>query len=420
MCRIILNGQRYATMNSRQKQPVEVKHLRGFKYFKRIDALLNHLHNSNNDPKRELHFDQYASLLLFYFFNGIITSMRGLQKVTDFDKVRKKLGISHASLGSLSEASHVFDSDGLREIFLSLSTEASAADGIPRPPGLDQRLALTAVDGSVLDALPRMVWALWLDETRRAAKLHLDFDILKGIPVGADITTASGVDSSETYHVKQTLEPNRLYVMDRGYAEYELLQSIMTAGSSFLCRLRQNTVYETVEERVVSEAARKAGVEYDRIVRLGSPMRRDAIRDTVRLVKIIVTNEESCSLGPRKSRVSSKHTYRTNSDVHEILLATDQLGLSSEDVGLMYRHRWQIELFFKWLKCVLGCRHWIAESKNGVELQVYAALIASLLIVLWTGKKPTKRTFEMIQFYLLGWVSEKEMDRHLSSLKPAV
>ena len=63
---------------------------------------------------------------------------------------------------------------------------------------------------------------------------------------------------------------------------------------------------------------------------------------------------------------------------------------------------------------MLSCRHLVAESENGVRIQVHAALIASLLIVLWTGRKPTKRTFEALQFYFLGWVSEEELDEHIA------
>lgn len=74
-------------------------------------------------------------------------------------------------------------------------------------------------------------------------------------------------------------------------------------------------------------------------------------------------------------------------------------------------------MFFRWLKCVLGARHLLSHKENGVALQMYAALIVSLLIAIHTGSKPTKRTFETIQFYLLGWVSEDELRSHLASLK---
>ena len=86
-------------------------------------------------------------------------------------------------------------------------------------------------------------------------------------------------------------------------------------------------------------------------------------------------------------------------------------------MALIYRYRWQIELFFKWLKCILGCRHWLAESAAGVTIQVYCALIASVLLVLWTGRKPTKRQWEALQLYWMGWVSVEELEAVLAGSK---
>ena len=63
---------------------------------------------------------------------------------------------------------------------------------------------------------------------------------------------------------------------------------------------------------------------------------------------------------------------------------------------------YNIELFFRWIKCVLGCRPLLSQTANGVRMQVYVALIASLLISLWVGCAPTKRTYEMLCFYLSG------------------
>ena len=86
-------------------------------------------------------------------------------------------------------------------------------------------------------------------------------------------------------------------------------------------------------------------------------------------------------------------------------------------MALGYRYRWTVELFFRWLKCVLGCKQLLTTSENGVALQIYTALIASLLIVLWTGRKPTKRTWEMLQFYFQGWASLDEVEAHLEKQK---
>ncbi len=120
----------------------------------------------------------------------------------------------------------------------------------------------------------------------------------------------------------------------------------------------------------------------------------------------------------RKSRVASKKTFRTTDADYTMLLVTDRLDLPAETVALLYRYRWQVELFFRWFKCVLGCKHFLAQSENGVTIQVYCALIASMLITLWTGRKPTKRTFEMLSFYFMGWADDEELARHIQALQP--
>src|SRR5208282_3159434 len=79
--------------------------------------------------------------------------------------------------------------------------------------------------------------------------------------------------------------------------------------------------------------------------------------------------------------------------------------LPAEMVGLIYRYRWQIELFFKWFKMILGCRHWLAESSRGVAIQLYGALIATLLLMLLTKERPTKRQMEAIHLYFVGFAT---------------
>jgi Transposase DDE domain len=113
---------------------------------------------------------------------------------------------------------------------------------------------------------------------------------------------------------------------------------------------------------------------------------------------------------------------QTGFRVRSLVIATTLLDAeeyTKDDLAQLYRARWNIELFFRWLKCVLGARHLLAQNRNGGTMQMYAALIVSLLIVLRTGRKPTKRTFETIQFHLLGWVSDEEFEAHLAALTAA-
>src|SRR5262249_47500534 len=94
------------------------------------------------------------------------------------------------------------------------------------------------------------------------------------------------------------------------------------------------------------------------------------------------------------------------------LLLVTNLSVEQADaslIGLIYRRRWAIELFFRWIKCILGCRHFFAESPQGVAIQFYLALIAALLFQHYSGHRPTRRQWELIQMYLLGWASAEEL-----------
>ena len=187
-------------------------------------------------------------------------------------------------------------------------------------------------------------------------------------------------------------------MIDRGYAEYQLFQDIIDAGSSFSGRLRDNAVWQVVEERPLSAAARAAGVVSDRVVWLGGAQSGAVFQQPLRVLEV------------RTGKTDAQGRPEV------LLLATDRLDLEAELVALGYKFRWTVELFFRWFKCILGCRHLLSTSANGVEIQVYLALIASLLISLWTGKKPTKRTFEMLCFYFSGWASEAELLAHIAKL----
>jgi hypothetical protein len=358
-------------------------------------ALIERLHDvgtrRDRAGNRQLFSDQYAALLLMYFCNPALGSLRALQQATGWEKTRQRLGIERSSLGSLSEAARVFDADELRPILREL-----AARAVPLATGreAEAREGLTAVDGSIFAALPRMAWALWMDADHRGVKLHLHFDVLKGVPADATLTPAA---CSEGAALADSLQPGRLYVVDRGYADYALFATIIAANSSLIARVKDNTAVAVREERPLTAAARAAGVVRDAVLaRLGSPYDEGRLERPMRLVIV--------------------RTIDRDGRATELWLITDRLDLDADLVALAYRYRWSSELFFRWLKCVLGSRHLIACNRNGVTLQMYAALIVSLLIVLRTGRKPTKRTFEMIPFHLLGWVSDEEFEAHLAGL----
>jgi hypothetical protein len=382
------------------KPPVAAKDLQGFKYFAMVRPLLERLHAdgtaSDKAGNRQLFYDQYAALLLLYFFNPILTSLNGLRQATELDKVQKVLGCSRVSAGSLSEAQGIFNPALLEGLIAELVQRVAP---VTPPREWAALKGLTAVDGSLLPCCSRMAWALWVDEKNRAAKMHVQFEVLRGIPTQVTLTAGQG---SETEQLRRALRGGLLYAIDRGYAEYQLFQDIIDAKSSFIGRIRDNAVWQVVQERPLTAKDRAAGVVRDLVVWLGCDQSGQAFKQPLRVVEV------------RTGKTGA------NGKPEVLLLATDRMDLAAELVALGYRFRWSVELFFRWFKCILARRHLLAESPNGVTIQTYVAIIASLLLSLWVGKKPTKRTFEMFCFFFAGWATEAELLAHINKLQDAL
>ena len=403
-----------AKRGRKPRPPVRAADIKQLKYFRPIKKLLRRLHDHKDCRNRKLHYDELLALVLLHFFNPVLTGQRALEQASKLRKVQEKLGMKGTSLGSLSESASLFSPELLYEVVQELAAGVQAQDAPARPTGLDEELAVVAVDGTLLDALPRMAWALWLDEEHRGLKLVLQFDVLRSVP---QTPVVGHANTNEKDALRQHLLPGHLYLVDGGFAEYGLFQEIRQAHSSFVGRLRDNAAWDVIQDRPLTDADRRAAVVSDQVVRLGCSSKQADLSGPVRVVKVHVQNPPGAGLARRRSRVSSKKTFRHRPDEYDLLLVTDRMDLAAEVIALLFRYRWTIELFFRWLKCILGLRHLIFESPNGVKILIYAALIASLLVVLCTGRKPTKRTWEMIQLYFQGWAELDELEYHIGRLE---
>jgi len=366
--------------------------LEGYKYFELLQPVLSKVAELRPGADREWKAVHHLTAYLFYFFNPAITSLRGLQHATQLPDVQRKLKIPRVSLGTFSEAAskRVFDAELLAEVLRELVGKLHATDPKLREKFGAVKHVLTATDGTLLKAVPRMAWALWLNETKRAAKAHVQFEVVKGVGVDMELTPGN---SSEREVLADRIEAGRCYIVDRGYVSFSLFQKIIDIESSFVCRLGKNIVVEVIEEREIPEVSRKAGVVSDQVVRLGGPDSKRSLKHHVRVVTI------------------------ARDDGKSMRLATSLMDIDADLVGEIYGSRWTVELFFRWLKCILGCTHLISEQPNGVALQVYAALIASVLIALWTGTRPNKRMFELICFYFQGWASFGDVEKAAAALR---
>lgn len=341
---------------------------------------------TEQDPRRKLLADDYFCLLLFGLFNPVLRSMRALCHASGrFARMREVCSRPIAP-ASFSEAQHLFDPEILATVLRQLVRESKG-----RAQFGDARLrqavqVLTAVDGTVLRAVNRMAWAS-VGKNGSAIKLHLHFSVFDQLPEDWTITPGQ---VCERKTLKARARPGAFYVADRLYSDdYVFLERMLRQKIDFVLRLSDNAVRRALApSRTLTPEDRAAGVVSDRMEQLGA---REG-GPVLRVVEIHAAGQV-------------------------FVLATRREDLPAELTGLIYRYRWQIELFFKWFKMILGSRHWLAESPRGVAIQLYSALIATLLLTSVTGRRPTKRQLEAIHLYFVGFVTEEELLRDLGLQK---
>jgi hypothetical protein len=398
------------------KREIHEPDIQGLKYLDRLLPMLGRLHEvgcqRDKAGNRRLHYDEYCLLVLLFLFNPVVRSLRGLQQASQLKNVQKKLGCPRASLGSLSEATDVFDPERLEGIVEELLGELPPATQVGR--GYVQHI-LTAVDGSVVKTLSTLANAAYLrDKNGRSHsgwRFHTHFEIDRHAPVRMEVTSAlNSGKTDEKAQLRQQLEADRCYVMDRWFAEFSLWNEIVAHHSSYVCRIRDNSnLLHVVEQRAVTEPARQAGVLQDLIVELGSGKQQP--NHPARVILVRATPHKKT--GGRKGGTAGPPSDGV------LRIATNLVDVPAEVIADVYRHRWTVELFFRFFKHVLGCRHLLSTDPVGIQIQAYAAIIACLLISLWTGGKPNLRTYEMVCFYLMGWADLDELTAHVEK-RPSI
>jgi hypothetical protein len=391
--------------------------LQGLKYLDKLLPLLRELRDvgcaRDKAGNRNLHFDEYCLFVLLAMFNPLARTVRALQRASTLKTVQRKLGLPRTSLGSFSEATDVFEPERLEAIIAQLGQALPA----PRTSWSREHVAqvLTAVDGSVVKTLASLAKAAYLrdknGQSHSGWRFHTHFEIDRRVPTRMDVTPAhNSGKSDEKNQLRGRLEADRCYVLDRWYAEFALWNEIVAKGSGYVCRIRDNSnLSQVCEERPLSDPARKAGVLGDIVVKLGTGGKASARPNhPVRVVLVQTT--------PHKKRGGRKGGTAGPPSDGIFRIATNLLDVPAEVIAEIYRQRWTIELFFRFFKHVLGCRHLLSTDPRGLQIQAYCAIIACLLISLWTGGKPRLATYEMLCYYLMGWAELDELLAHLNQL----
>jgi hypothetical protein len=369
-------------------QTIEERDLRGWKVVARFQKLLAEARGQvpptarENHGLRQLGAAEYLGLFLLGVYNPVVPSMRALCAASHFERVQAEVGTAGpVALSRFSEAQEVFDPELLRCVMQQLVAESGAQAGASCG-GLN-REALRVVDSTLWKVIPRMEWAHWRHQStkQQALRLHVKLRLWDGAPVEATVTNGKGCERAA---LRAKLVPGEIYVGDRYFGEdYGFFAEMDQKGCGFLLRLRNEAVLHWETEEPLSEADRAAGVVRAGLARLGAR----SPKGPWRVVQIERPGAEAV-----------------------ILVASACLAaLSPAEIGALYRERWQVELFFRWLKCLLPCRHWFAESERGVNFQIYLSLICALLMARAIGQRPSKRMLELIAWHQSGVASDEEL-----------
>ena len=232
------------------------------------------------------------------------------------------------------------------EVFVKLNQQ-NGLRNIPLNYGKLRALDSTAVQ-LCLKLFP---WATYRTNTG-AVKIHTLYDIVSGCPEGIVLT--KGLVHDKTKMSDFVVEPGATYVFDRAYLDHEEFDRCCDNGIFFVTRLKKNAVFEVLKENPVRE---KSPILSDKTVILGSANAR--MTNKVRLIQVIDSS---------------------NGEVFYI--ATNRFDLTAEEIADIYRLRWSIETFFKWIKQHLVIKKFYSTSFNGILIQIYCALILYCLLKL--------------------------------------
>lgn len=341
-------------------------------------------HPSWQQRQRQLQQFDYLSLFLLALVNPVVKTLRALSAASELGRVQQEICTRRVSLGSLSEAQHLVDPQLLEKLVESLCQQIQGPT--PQDPRQAWQVWL-ARDSSIFQATSRMFWAQYgagkAGQPNHAVRFHVSFQLWEDKPRQVAVTPGKVCERKVW---REQLQPGAMYVGDRYFAEdYKMFGRLEALGCRFVLRLRDEAVVQVQAENPVSPEDQKAGILQDQWVQLG------------------------CRKRYQTGRLRVLTLRKPSGTVMRLVTNLPPEEMSGREIQTLYRRRWQIECFFRWIKCLLGCRHWLAQSQRGVTTQLYLAVIAGLLLQLVLGRRPQQRLWERVQLYLMGWATLDEL-----------
>jgi len=372
-----------------------------------LDGHLSRLRGLPAHGNRTLHFDQLFLGLLLSFFDPMIRSLRLIEGAGDFSG---RLDLPRLARSTTADALKVFDPAHLKPIINDLRQRIpSLAHQDANLQAITRRII--AADGTYLNTICDVAWALRHrkrdGKPQAQVRCNMQMDAATWCP---QVLTVSGDDGhSEPAAFAADLMQDVLYVVDRNFLDFGFLNAVLEHDSDFVLRVRSNAPAVRVVRTVpLTTADAEEGVVADEIVELtgiGAPAGQ------FRRVTIVTTD--------RTGQVS---TIRLLSSLR------DTAAVAARVIGAVYRQRWQIELFFKWLKCWARMDHLLSTSRSGITFQLYVAIIAVLMMYVQSGRRVSIYALAVLGRVANGQMSleqamaviaKRERERELDRLRQA-
>ncbi|UCG28526.1 MAG: IS4 family transposase [Bacteroidales bacterium] len=240
-----------------------------------------------------------------------------------------------------------------------------------------------AFDSTTIDLCLSVFWWATFRRTKGGIKLHTLYDIKTSIPSFIHVSAASVNDMNALDLLYY--EPRAYYILDRGYIDYERLFRIHQSSAYFVVRAKRNLQYRRMYSKRVNK---DNGVLLDQIGKLTGFYTAKEYPEKLRRIKF----------------------YDEETDNH-LMFLSNNFDLTAEEIAQLYKYRWKIELFFKWIKQHLKVKSFWGTTLNAVKIQVYSAIIAYCLVALVRNKlKVDHSTYEILQILSISLLDKTPLN----------
>jgi len=353
-----------------------IESLAGQEHAAVLQRHLLRLREKYDHGNRTLFYDELVCAYLLAFFNPTLRSLRSIEDFTSDEHLHPR----RLCRSTMSDANALMDARLLEPLVQQLQKRVV---DLPRRDGRLGRLLqqVRLQDGSFFNAAADVAWALRHRHPRYKARLNLTLNGATLLPTRVVI---SGKGQSEPHIAGGQIEAGMIVVADRGYQDLGFISKLLDGGGELVLRAKTTLNFCVREQQPLDTADLEAGVLADQIGMLeGSPHARAKRSVPQHQLRQILIHDP-------------KHPEQP------LRLITSLLDVPAHVIAQLYRWRWQIELFFRWLKVHAHFAHLISRSKNGMTLGFYVAVIAVLLIYLRSGRPMSKYAFNLLSYVASG------------------